>query len=160
MELLMDDENLDDIDAKPKRSIKLGAILGGTAPLLLIIVTLVYISIFQKDAVDRFLKKYDIIGVTGAGQDEKSRLYTINNLPIPFEQRETLKNGQIFIGATKEMIRLAVGEPAKKPTIDASGQEKWVYFFSENSRPTYLYFENDKLVNAAKGTTLDSAEIQ
>lgn len=159
MELSMDEENFDDIDSKPKRRVKLGAILGSLAPIILIILTLVYITIFQQETVDRFLKKYDFMGLTGAGQSEKTRLYRITNLPIPFEQRQALKNGTIFLGATKEMVQLAIGDPVEKPTATENG-EKWVYFFSENSRPTYLFFKNGILMNAAKGTTLDSAEIQ
>ncbi len=162
MQLELDD-NFDDIDGKPakkKRSFNTLPLLGSFMPLILIILTIVYIGAFQKEAVNDFLKKYDFIGVSQTGQAEKQRLYLINNLPIPYEQRQALRQGTVFLGATKQMVELALGKPASAPEQTSEGQEKWVYFFQDSSRPTYLYFEKDKLVNAAKGTTLDNAEIQ
>ena len=145
---------------KPRRGLKLMPILGSLMPLGLILVTVIYISIFQKDAVNSFLKKYDFIGVSVAGRAEKDRQYLINNLPIPFEQRQALKQGTIFLGATTDMVLLAIGQPAQAPEKTADGQDKWVYYFQDSSRPTYLFFQGGKLVNAAKGSTLDNAEIQ
>ena len=161
MELGME-ENFEDIDVSPKKrkKLKLLPILGSLTPLLLIIITIVYIALFQQEFVSDFLKKYDFIGVSETGQAEKQRLYRINNLDIPFEQRQALKQGTVFLGATKEMVVLALGNPYGKPEHVAGGQEKWVYFFQESTRPTYLFFEGEKLVNATKGTTLDNAEIQ
>lgn len=157
------EDNFDDIDeAKPKKKkgFKFGPALSALTPFILIIATIIYISAFQKEAVNDFLKKYDILGFSEVGKFEKARLYRINNLNIPFEQRQALKHGTVFLGATKEMVALALGEPAGPSEKMADGTEKWVYFFQDSSRPTYLFFEKDVLVNAAKGTTLDSAEIQ
>lgn len=160
------DNNFDDIDSdslpkkKSIKSIRLLTILSRVAPILLIIITIAYLSFFQKEIVSKFMQQYDVIGISEAGRMEKTRVYQINNLPIPFEQRQALKQGTIFMGASKQMVYLALGNPASQPEKDGSGNEKWVYFFKDNSRPTYLFFHNDKLVNAAKGTTLDNAEIQ
>jgi hypothetical protein len=160
MEISVED-NFDDTDeVKPKRRFRLSPILSGLTPFILIILTIIYIATFQKEAVDDFLKKYDFLGLSQTGQAEKQRLYQINNLPIPFEQRQALVQGTVFLGATKQMVELALGQPSSSPQQMADGTEKWVYFFQDSSRPTYLFFEKDKLANAAKGTTLDNAEIQ
>jgi hypothetical protein len=161
MEISMEDD-FDDIEPRPKRRLrlKLTPILGSLTPFILIFLTIFYITTFQKDAVEGFLKKYDFIGLSEIGQNEKQRLYQINNLPIPFEQRQALVNGTVFLGASKQMVGLALGAPYGQPQIMADGTERWVYFFQDSSRPTYLFFKNDMLANAAKGTTLDNAEIQ
>ena len=156
----MEDNLEEDIDAKPRKRFRLSPLLGALTPFILIALTIFYIATFQKEAVDGFLKKYDFLGFSETGQAEKNRQYLINNLPIPFEQRQALKQGTVFLGATKQMVELALGKPHGTPEQMSDGTEKWVYFFQDSSRPTYLYFQQDKLANATKGTTLDNAEIQ
>jgi hypothetical protein len=158
MELTMD-RALEDIDGKPKINTRIISILGNFAPIILILLTAFYVMIFQQDAVGGLLKKYDFIGVSETGRAEKYRLYQINNLPIPFEQREAIKSGSIFLGATRQMVLLAIGQPSEKATNEGA-LERWVYYLNQSSRPTYLFFKADKLVDAQKGTTLDNAEIQ
>jgi len=160
------DTNFDDLNsdlkpaAKSGKSIKLLTLLSSIAPVFLIILTIAYLTIFQKEVVAGFMKEYDVIGISQTGRSEKTRQKQIDNLPIPFEQRQALKEGTIFMGATKLMVQLAIGRPYGTPEQDDKKRERWTYYFNDNSRPTYLFFENDKLVDAAKGTTLDNAEIQ
>ena len=144
---------------KPRLNINWGVFFGSFLPVVIILSIVLYILFFQQTAINNFLVKYDSIGITSVGAKEKARLRTINNLNIPFEQRNALANRTVFIGASEQMVELALGSPTATPSEEGS-QVRWTYFFEEHSRPIYLYFEGGSLVNAEKGSTLDTAVIQ
>jgi hypothetical protein len=57
------------------------------------------------------------------------------------------------------MVKLALGEPKK--VVEKMWEEKkvvltyYVYYLPNDNRPTILVFQEDKLINAYKGSALD-----
>lgn len=119
-------------------------------------------STFHKDEMDKFYLKVDTVGITSVGRAELDRVAAIKALsdrkPVPVygPQQDALINHTIFLGADTEMVVLAIGQPAEKPSMNERGQQVWFYYFDDYSRPTYLYFEQQGqywvLVKAEKGT--------
>lgn len=58
-------------------------------------------------------------------------------------EKEKIKAGKIWVGATPAMAELAWGKPEKvnRTTTKSGSSEQWVY----EDRPNYLYFVNGKL---------------
>ncbi len=97
----------------------------------------------------------DITGISEVARDEKQRIRTIENLGIPYEKREVLKNRTVFLGATEEMVLLALGKPSQ---IDKKADSTtWVYYFEADQRPTLLVFKGSVLSAAYRGSVLDIA---
>jgi hypothetical protein len=123
-----------------------------------------YVQRVDPAAIQDLLVKVDMLGFTQAAQQESQRLAKIRALTIPYEKKKALIERTIFMGATKEMVTLALGEPRsmqKNPTNTKGGKktsERWVFFFKEDARPTILEFEKDTLVSAYKSSNLDAEE--
>lgn len=103
-----------------------------------------YVNNYRKDDLNKFYLQFDTWGITQVGKAEIDRKNQIDNLAdenVPFVQREALKNRTVFLGATDKMVLLALGNPITDPTVNASGQQVWVYSFGDYTRPTYLYFD-------------------
>jgi len=131
---------------------------------LLIAVTtgasLSYVGAKNPEALDQLLLRVDVLGITEVGMKEKKRINSIRALEIPFAQKKILMERTIFMGATRQMVYLALGEPrkAERTKHTPSKQnitERWVYFFREDTRPTVLEFEGEVLVSAHKTSQLD-----
>lgn len=119
---------------------------------------LFYLDTFHPDLAKTLMIKIDPFGLTPEGAAEKQRVAEIKALPIPYEKKQVLLEHTIFMGATKEMVRLALGDPKKMQRhTDESGevQEIWIYVFRLDKRPTMLAFEKDTLASAYKGSMLD-----
>ena len=100
------------------------------------------------------------VGLSQTGKEEQDRLEKIDALDIPFEQRESLKSRNIFIGATKTMVKLAFGEAKYPPKYTEDNKEVWIYYFSDYDRPLFLFFEANILAGAKKGSNADLAEVK
>ncbi len=103
-----------------------------------------YLTAFHKEDLDKFCLKFDTLGITSIGRAEQDRIYAIRALSdrnVHGPQQEALINRTVFLGADNEMVALALGSPLKKPEINSLGQQVWIYYFDDYSRPTYLYFE-------------------
>lgn len=126
-----------------------------------IYVTLLYMYIdnYQPEAMDKFLLKVDVLGVTDLARKEQGRLAQIRNLTIHYEEKQVLINHTVFMGATPEMVRLALDEPQK--TVDKDIFKYYVYYLPNDNRPTVLVFKKEdsdsiyKLVKAYKGSAID-----
>lgn len=128
-----------------------------------VFILLHYLTTYQPDALTRFLIKVDVYGLTDVGQKEQKRLYDIQNLPITYDEKQVLINHTVFMGASQEMVVLALGEPKKeveKPWVENNNEmlTYYVYYVHDDKRPTVLVFDNDKLINAYKGSALDVAK--
>lgn len=103
----------------------------------------------QPDTFDSLMLAFEL---APNSKEEKARLDRINLLPISDEKKRILTNRTIFLGASPKMAELALGEPIQRrgnheqtPTVD-----QWIYYFSDDSRPTVLEFEDSKLAKAYK----------
>ena len=125
--------------------------------------SLSYVSVSRPEMLDSLLLRVDVLGITEAGAKEKQRIETIRSLEIPFEKKKVLMERTIFMGASRQMVYLALGEPRKAqryktPISGSSGKdvtEEWVYFFKGDSRPTVLEFKGQVLIGAHKTSKLD-----
>lgn len=122
-----------------------------------------YLNSTNPEMVRSVLLKVDILGISAPVQAERSRVAAINQLGIPWEQREVLINRTVFLGATEEMVALALGAPravSARPLPERPGQELtvWAYYLQDDLRPTLLEFDEGKLIGARKGNQLDVAQ--
>jgi hypothetical protein len=136
------------------------------APTLLAIgvAGVIAVAALNPDIARKLVISIDSFGVTPMGQEEISRRHTINNLPITYEEKQILINRTVFLGATTEMVVLALGQPRKGTRgLSADGSESinLVYHFPDDPLPTVLTFEGNKLVRAQKkaGIDIDSFAI-
>lgn len=128
--------------------------------LLMVIIygVLFYTQKYQPELVNKLFINIDIIGVTEIAKKENERLYEIRNLNLTYPEKQVLMNHTVFIGATKEMVKLAIGEPKKE--IWKNDKLYYVYYLPGDSRPTLLVFNYDKngdkykLSNAYKTSAL------
>ena len=101
----------------------------------------------------------DVFGITQDADLEKKRINKITLLPISDEKKEFLIGHSIFMGATPNMVKLALGEPRKEQnTTTQDGTQPvlvYIYHFPQDSRPTLLMFEQEKLVAAQKSSVTD-----
>ncbi len=82
---------------------------------------------------------------------EQQRLSKIRLLPISDEKKEILVSKTVFLGASPNMVLLALGKPMSEERDAAQeGAQRWIYHFQDDSRPTELRFEDYKLVSARK----------
>lgn len=126
---------------------------------LLSFATVVAVGFLRPDQLHNALIAADVMGWTEASQEERTRINKIMTLTIKFEQKQALVNRTVFIGATNEMVFLALGTPKKSVTVPArngvSERLIWQYHFPGDNRPTIFEFENDKLITAYKVSTID-----
>lgn len=102
-------------------------------------------------AVDKF-------GITEVASAEKRRVALIKQLNIPFEKKLVLMKRNVFMGAKREMVQLALGNPrmAGKSQGKNGGQvEQWIYYLAHDNRPTILEFSNNELISAYRGSNID-----
>jgi hypothetical protein len=122
-------------------------------------VTLFYLETYQPEMLTNLLIQVDVFGLTRAASMEQDRLAHINGLSIPYEEKKVLISRTVFMGATREMVKLALGEPRKAVERMWDGKQimltYYIYFLPDDKRPTILVFQEDKLVNAYKGSALD-----
>jgi hypothetical protein len=120
---------------------------------------IVYLDNYQPQMMTDILIQVDVFGVTRVGEMEKERLLTIKNLTIPYEEKEVLVNRTVFMGATTEMVHLALGAPKKEVTRPWPQQKTmllyWVYYLPNDHRPTVLVFNDHKLIYAYKDSALE-----
>jgi hypothetical protein len=127
--------------------------------IVLIYGMLFYLENYRPELMTRILLQVDVFGFTRIANMEQGRLEKIKELAIPYEEKEVLLNRTVFMGATHEMVKLALGEPKK--VVERMWEGKgvmltyYVYYLPNDNRPTILVFQEDKLVNAYKGSALD-----
>jgi len=119
-----------------------------TTIILTISVSFRYFENCQPEAADKFLLRIDILEISDIAQKEQERLDKIKTLkvydddgqqvPIHYDQRQVLENHTVFLGATKEMVVLALGPP--KGYLIANNFLRFVYYLSNDNRPTILEF--------------------
>lgn len=101
----------------------------------------------------------DRLGITAVGAAEQARIYHINHMPITFEEKRVLIERTVFLGATREMVELALGTPVCRLETPAykgqAAMEHWVYYIERDRKPTKLSFQNNELTTAAKASALD-----
>lgn len=119
----------------------------------------IYIYTTQPELVDRVLLRIDVLGISDTARRENERLEKIRALSIPYEEKYVLVNRTVFMGASEYMVTLALGEPSKRDQQGTPPKVTLVYFLPNDKRPTLLVFEEDKLVNAYKGSSLDVGRI-
>jgi hypothetical protein len=120
---------------------------------------LFYMENYQPELMTNLLLQVDVFGFTKVAAQEQERLGKIKDLDIPYEEKQVLVNRTVFMGATRDMVKLALGEPKK--VVEKMWEEKkvvltyYVYYLPNDNRPTILVFQEDKLINAYKGSALD-----
>lgn len=88
----------------------------------------------------------DVFGFSETLSREKSRLEKIDLLPISNDKKNILVNNTVFIGATTGMVKLALGNPARKAALSDSSavngdhSERWTYHLEDTRVPIVLYF--------------------
>lgn len=83
---------------------------------------------------------------------EKARLNKISLLAISDEKKNILIHNTVFMGASTAMVKLALGTPVSIERLEQSTPviDRWIYHFADDSRPTVLEFNDNKLVSAYK----------
>jgi hypothetical protein len=131
----------------------LAIIVGGSAA------AFYYVTTHRPDMIAQVRLKLDRFGLAAESPMEVKRVADINKLPISYEEKQILINRTIFMGASPRMVMLALGQPKQgHKTRDAlSGKESiiLVYHLPKELRPTMLSFENNKLSEAKKGSSID-----
>lgn len=116
---------------------------------------ILYLQIFRPTLVKELIISVDVVGVTSLAQSEQNRQIQINQLPITFEEKQVLINKTVFLGATPQMVQLALGSP--KESKRGGRETIYIYYLPDDPRPTILRFQRDRLVHAYKGSALDLA---
>lgn len=101
----------------------------------------------------------DQFGITDAGASEQARVRAIHAMPITYEEKQVLINRTVFLGASTEMVGLALGNPIcvqnSAATQDVPATQHWVYFIEGDPKPTRLAFQENRLVSASKPSAMD-----
>ncbi len=134
-------------------------------PLVAIVATVIglfaYASQVRPEVVRELLIQVDVFGLTQPSRHEMERKRHINNLKITWEEKQVLLNRTVFMGASVDMVRLALGEPKKtlqKELPERGAAIYLVYYLPNDKRPTILVFVKNELVQAYKGSALDFAQ--
>lgn len=118
-----------------------------------------YVYNQRPDLYKQIRVKLDRFGLVQPDPLELQRISDINKLSISYEEKQILINRTIFMGATPQMVLLALGKPKEGRRIagDRKGQESviLVYHLPEELRPTMLRFDDGKLTQAYKGSSID-----
>lgn len=117
-----------------------------------------YVRLYQPEMINHLLINFDVFGFTTVARTEHLRVEKIRALSIPYEEKVVLMNRTVFMQASQEMVKLALGEPRRTiPDPDpALNKTYFVYYLADDKRPTVLVFVDDKLTNAYKGSALDN----
>lgn len=103
--------------------------------------------------------KVDKMGLMEISRAENARQAAIFALPIRYEQKQALIDHKVFMGASSQMVMLSLGKPKAESTrSDPTTQQSitlWHIYLPDDVRPTVFEFQQDKLVNAYKGSALD-----
>lgn len=113
------------------------------------------------DKIRDLLIVVDRFGITEVGAAEQARIRTINRLPITYEEKQVLIQRTVFLGATREMVHLALGDPVcvlQTPVEGHGTIESWVYYIEGDRKPTQLAFQNNELTTAGKASALDTCK--
>jgi hypothetical protein len=121
---------------------------------------LAVLQMYQPDVMKQLLLTVDVFGFSDAAHQEKEREQAINDLSVTYEEKQILLHHTVFLGASTNMVRLALGhEPVKVYQRVLADQHitvtYFVYYLQDDKRPTILEFANDKLEKAYKGSALD-----
>ncbi len=125
----------------------------------LVYLMLSYMANYQPELLTDILLQIDIYGITPEARQEQARLAAIKELTIPFEEKEVLVNRTVFLGATQEMVLLALGEPKK--VVEKHWEAKnliltyYIYYLPNEKRPTIFVFQEGKLINAYKDSAIN-----
>ncbi len=122
---------------------------------------MLYIQFYKPTLVKELILSIDTFGVTSIGQEEISRQAAIRQLPkLTYEERQVLINRTVFLGATPNMVMLALGAPKERKAYHSpkGNGTIYIYYLPDDPRPTILRFEDEKLVHAYKGSALDLAK--
>lgn len=118
-----------------------------------------YVYSYKPEIAREFLLKIDRFGLTPVGQREQQRLQAINQLPITYAEKQVLINRTVFLGASTEMVILALGEPKKQqhvpPSQEHIGHTTYVYHFPKDPKPILLRFRDNQLTTAEKASAID-----
>ena len=104
------------------------------------------------------LSKADIFGTSSASKTENQRINLINKLPISYEEKQILIGKTVFIGATQEMVKLALGEPKSQTATTVNGKiqaSTYLYYLADDTSPTQLQFVNNTLISAKKVSAIE-----
>lgn len=116
-------------------------------------------SIIFPDHMRSLLISVDRLGITEVGAAEQRRVRTINRLPITYEEKQVLISRTVFLGASREMVYLALGDPVcvwrEEAKSKEPGIEYWVYYIENNRKPTQLAFQSNELTGAGMASALD-----
>lgn len=114
------------------------------------------------DKMEDLLIAVDRFGITEVGAAEQRRIRTINRLRITYEEKQVLIQRTVFLGASREMVFLALGDPVCVLQTPANGKqapiESWVYYIEGDRKPTQLSFQNNELTTAGKASALDTCK--
>jgi hypothetical protein len=120
---------------------------------------LFYMESYQPELMTDILIQVDVFGVTRIAKEEQQRLTDIKNLTIPYEEKQVLVNRTVFMGASPDMVKLALGNPQKIVEKIWEGKSVmltyYVYYLPNDKRPTVLVFQENKLVNAYKDSAIN-----
>jgi hypothetical protein len=125
-----------------------------------------YVQHKRPEAIEQLIVRVDVFALSEVASKERERMAQIAALQIPFEQKKVLMERNIFMGATRQMVFLALGNPVdaksllndedmlRRPAGDRY-TERWVYYFKDDQRPTILEFKEEQLMSAYKASKLD-----
>lgn len=118
-----------------------------------------YVYTQRPDIYNQVKLKLSRFGFSEQSPQEVQRVSDINRLSISYEEKQILINRTIFMGATPRMVMLALGKPKEgHRMLDKAANKEviiLVYHLPEELRPTMLRFEENKLVEAKKGSSID-----
>lgn len=124
-----------------------------------------YVNQTDPEALTDLMVHVDVFGITPQASQERERQSQIRALDLPYEKKKVLLERTVFLGATRQMVTLALGQPkdaqkvGKEKRSDGKNvTERWVYYFKDDPRPTVLEFEKETLASAFKGSNLDYIE--
>ncbi len=112
---------------------------------------------YRPEILDKLLISVDVFGISTPARDEQQRQSRINALAITYEEKQVLIKHTVFLGASTDMVRLALGEPNRQRVVSGQNSvvEDLIYYLSGDKRPTILELNNNKLEKAYKGSTID-----
>ncbi len=117
-----------------------------------------YLVNYRPETGTEILIQLDVFGVTSIAQEEQKRLAAINDLSIPYDEKQVLRNRTVFMGASHKMVQLALGAPKKivEGMLDGHTATFYIYYLPNDKRATILVLgPDDKLFKAYKGSALD-----
>lgn len=122
---------------------------------LLVIILLTYLQNYDPDFIKNKIIEMDVLNILPATKEEHDRKYRIGSLTtIGALEKQALYQHTVFIGATAEMVELALGMP--KQVLFKEGTDGnilyYVYFLANDRRPTIFEFGCNKATNQCDST--------